>query len=328
METDLIKSPVLSVVMPLYNKEKEVGRALRSVQAQTVIDWEMIVVNDGSTDGGPEIVQRLDDGRIILLHQLNAGVSAARNRGIQESRADLIVFLDADDEWASDFLETILRLREKYLACDVFATGYFFCSENGAHRDNVLRGLPERFREGILTDYFGVAARSDPPLWSSAVAVTKRAIDAVGGFPAGVTAGEDLLTWARLAVRYKIAYATKPSAFFWAPERLSDRPGRLPQQPDIVGIELKKLTTEIQPDQYDSFLLYRGLWHRMRANIFIRAGEKNKARLELNISRKISGCNFRLMALAVIAYIPGNGNKYLFSLLRKFYRKYIYGMQE
>ncbi len=328
METDRITSPVVSVVMPLYNKGKEVGRALSSAQAQTVSDWEMIVVNDGSTDGGAEIVQRLDDGRIILLHQLNAGVSAARNRGTQESRADLIAFLDADDEWAPDFLETILRLREKYLSCDVFATGYFFCRENGSHRNNVLRGLPESFREGILADYFGVAARSDPPLWSSAVAVTKRAIDSVGGFPVGVTAGEDLLTWARLAVRYKIAYATKPSAFFWAPERLSDRPGRLPQQPDIVGIGLKKLTTEIQPDQYDSFLLYRGLWHRMRANIFIRAGEKNKARLELNTSRKISGCNVRLMALAAVAYLPGNGNKYLYGFLRKLYRKYIYGIQE
>ncbi len=328
METARIKSPAVSVVMPLFNKEKEVGRALRSVQTQTIGDWEMIVVNDGSTDRGPEIVQRIADGRLTLLHQLNAGVSSARNRGIQESRSELIAFLDADDEWAPDFLETILRLREKYFSCDVFATGYFFCRENCAPINNVLRGLPEGFGEGILTDYFGVAARSDPPLWSSAVAVTKRAIDAVGGFPVGVTAGEDLLTWARLAVRYKIAYGTKPSAFFWSPERLSDRPGRLPQQPDVVGMELKKLTSEILPDQYDSFLLYRGLWHRMRANIFIRAGEKNKARMELNISRKISGWNLRLMALAVIAYIPGNANKYLFSLLRKFYRKCIYGIQE
>ena len=73
-------------------------------------------------------------------------------------------------------------------------------------------------------NYFAVAANR-PPLWTSAVAVTKKAIKDVGGFPVGIASGEDLLTWARLAMKFQIAYSIKPCATFHSPEKVSDRPG-------------------------------------------------------------------------------------------------------
>ena len=105
--------PQVSVVIPLYNKAPYIDRALRSVLAQTFQDFEVIIVDDGSTDGGAKIVKSTTDKRIKLIQQKNSGVSAARNRGIQESKSKLIAFLDADDEWKSRFLEVILRLRKK-----------------------------------------------------------------------------------------------------------------------------------------------------------------------------------------------------------------------
>src|ERR1700690_1106881 len=186
----------VSVIMPLYNKELYVERAIRSVLAQSFEDFELIVVNDGSTDNGPEKVRAVKDVRIRIIEQSNAGVSAARNRGIGQAQADLIAFLDADDEWEKDYLETIMRLRDKFPSCGVFATSYFILTEDGKKRRAIIRGLPEKFSESILNNYFFVAAQSDPPLWTSAVAITKHAINSAGGFPVGITAGEDLLTWA------------------------------------------------------------------------------------------------------------------------------------
>lgn len=98
----------VDIVIPLYNKENTVARTIRSIQAQTVTDWRMIVVDDGSTDAGPDVVRSFDDPRITLLHQENRGPGAARNAGIKAASADYIAFLDADDQWYPWHLENAL----------------------------------------------------------------------------------------------------------------------------------------------------------------------------------------------------------------------------
>ena len=110
---------MVSVVIPLYNKAYTVAHTLATVQAQTYTDYEIIVVDDGSTDGGADVVRSVCDSRIRLIMQANAGVSAARNRGISEARGEFIAFLDADDEWKPDYLSTQMQLVEKYSGCDV-----------------------------------------------------------------------------------------------------------------------------------------------------------------------------------------------------------------
>ncbi|HAM49539.1 MAG TPA: hypothetical protein DCP92_02135 [Nitrospiraceae bacterium] len=292
----------VSVVMPLFNKEHSVERAIRSVLAQTVVDFELIVVNDGSTDEGPDRVRAINDARIRIINQPHDGVSAARNRGIGVARADLIAFLDADDEWEHDFLATVVRLRENFPSCNVVATNYFLCG-NRHKRPAIIRGLPEGFKEGILHDYFAIAAHSDPPLWTSAVAVTKHSITSVNGFPLGITSGEDLLTWARLAARYDIAYSSEEKAYFWAPTLITDRPGRLPQTPDIVGRELAQIRQEGNPDRTKKIEKYLALWHRMRANTYIRLGNTVAARRELLDAMKYA-TNFKLFLLYGITMFP------------------------
>jgi Glycosyl transferase family 2 len=98
------------VIVPLYNKALFVLRCLDSIFAQTFGDFELIVVDDGSTDEGADLVSRIDDTRVRLIRQANAGPGAARNRGLAEAVGEYVAFLDADDEWQSTFLE-------KSLAC-------------------------------------------------------------------------------------------------------------------------------------------------------------------------------------------------------------------
>ena len=205
---------MVSVVIPLYNKVAYVERTLMSVLAQTYQDYEVVVVDDGSTDGSADVALAIKDDRIRLVRQQNAGVSAARNRGIEEAKGEYIGFLDADDEWKPTYLETQIQLTEKYPQCDVFATNYEFRDEHGITKPTILRKLPFNGEDGELTNYFEVASCSHPPLWTSAVIVHKSAIRSVGGFPVGIKSGEDLLTWARLAVKYRIAFCRKVLAVF------------------------------------------------------------------------------------------------------------------
>jgi GT2 family glycosyltransferase len=106
--------PIVSVVVPLYNKEPYIARALDSILAQTLASIEVIVVDDGSTDGGARVVSACRDARVRLIRQANSGPGAARNRGVREARADLIAWLDADDSWEPEYLAESAWTLEQY----------------------------------------------------------------------------------------------------------------------------------------------------------------------------------------------------------------------
>ena len=198
---------MISVVIPLYNKEKQIAHTLQSVFNQTFQDFEIVIVDDGSTDGSVAEVEKYSDSRIRLVHQQNAGVSAARNRGIEEAKGELIAFLDADDEWKPEYLATQYYLYQKYPDCSVYACNYEFRDSEGKVTPTIIRKIPFAGEDGILSNYFEVASCSHPPICSISIMVKKQAIQAIGGFPVGIKSGEDLLTWARLAVNEKIAYS-------------------------------------------------------------------------------------------------------------------------
>ena len=263
--------PAISIVMPLYNKGGQVLETIASVAAQTHSDWELVVVDDGSTDGGPVLVRALQDPRIRVVSQVNAGVAVARNRGIELARGDLIAFLDADDLWLPGFLDAVLALEVDFPQAQWFATGYEIRPVQGASYVARLRGAPKGFRRAILPDYFTVAIQSTPPVWSSAAAVRRDAIQTIGGFPVGIDSGEDLLTWARLAVRYPLGYDAQPLAVF-----LISGIERKPDPTDRVGQALVQLMQEFPA--VPSLRAYLGLWYRMQAVIAMRFGQANLAR--------------------------------------------------
>ena len=130
---------MISVIVPLYNKEDFVATSIGSILKQSYSDYEIIIVNDGSTDKSVNIVKAFNDRRIRIINQENAGVSAARNKGIEEAKGEYIAFLDADDVWNEDYLATLMELVENYSQCDVFATNYEFCDANGKRTKTIIR---------------------------------------------------------------------------------------------------------------------------------------------------------------------------------------------
>lgn len=121
----------VSVVVPLYNKVRSVRRSLDSIARQTFADFEVLVVNDGSTDGGERVVEDYPDHRVRLINQANAGPGAARNRAVTEARADWLAFLDADDEWLPGYLAESLAFAAGHgEQVSAVTSGYIECPAN------------------------------------------------------------------------------------------------------------------------------------------------------------------------------------------------------
>lgn len=293
---------MISVVIPLYNKEKLIGKTLRSVLEQTYQDFEIVVVNDGSTDNSVTEVEKIADPRIRLIHQQNAGVSAARNKGISEAKGEFIALLDGDDLWKPEYLATQIELTRKYSQCDVFAVNYEFHDVKGNVSNTIIRKIPFEGDDGVLSNYFEVASCSHPPICSISIMTRKGVFDAIGGFPIGIKSGEDLLTWARLACRYKIAYNKNPLAIFniegYNPK---ERPKRIPAEVDIVGRELVKLYNEYHPYGMRKYLC---LWHKMRSSIYMRLHMRSKSIKEAIKGIRYSPVNVKLYVFICLNLIP------------------------
>lgn len=189
------ESERISVVIPLYNKEAEIERALRSVIDQSLKPCEIIVVDDGSTDGSAATVERLmaenPDANIRLERQENRGVSAARNRGIELASGDYVAFLDGDDYWLSGYIAEVCRLMAYYPDADVYSTAFDIV--NGERRYKAQ--TPEC--EGVINPA-EEALRGRYPVIPSTATIRREALLSAGGFPVGMRIGEDQWLWVRL----------------------------------------------------------------------------------------------------------------------------------
>jgi len=184
--------PQVSIVIPAYNAAPTIGRTLDSLQQQTHAGWEAVVVNDGSTDRTAVVVSQYiqQDSRIILLHQANAGASAARNTGIRASHAPWMVFLDADDWLAPEFLETTLQYAADHPAIDIVHTGWARVTPDGRIADEHY-GPPE-------SDLFPRLARSCV-VHIGGCLVRRSPVEQIGGFEASLFNANDWDFWQRIA---------------------------------------------------------------------------------------------------------------------------------
>jgi len=204
-----------SIVIPLYNKQKSIRRAVKSALRQLGCArdcYEVIIVDDGSTDDSLKIAQRIQleyaEQKIVIHSQTNAGVSAARNKGIELSSANLIAFLDADDAYEPYFLSEISELITRYPKAAMYATAYRFVDAGLGRRNARIVGLDLSKSQQLLPDYFDSAARGDLPVTSSSVCIRKAALNECGGFPIGQNMGEDQAVWSKIALKHRVAIST------------------------------------------------------------------------------------------------------------------------
>lgn len=208
------KKTKFSVIIPLFNKLEHIIRTIDSVLAQTFTSYEIIVVDDGSTDGSPEKVQQLRGDQVSLISQKNAGVSSARNRGVAEANGEIMAFIDADDTWEPHFLEEIFALKQTFPNAQAFATGYQFIVEGGRYVDPKIRFEHKVDKPYLMNDYFSVSAKGDLPFMMSSFCIKRDMFNSLGGFPEGVPMGEDQDVFARLAIESDIAYTPSVLSFY------------------------------------------------------------------------------------------------------------------
>ena len=229
-----------SVIIPLYNKAPYIRKALESVLAQTYTDYEVIVVDDGSTDESASIVETMlceakgKGNEVIdyslevkgeenskadinayhlspinykLIRQANAGVSAARNNGVAQAMGDYIAFLDADDWWEPTYLERMAQLIEDYPEAGLYACNYVYYKPGKTHVAlNILTGYinyPKAYYESGAM-----------PVTSITAIMPRTVFEEMGGFPVGIKLGEDFLLWAKTAMHYPVAFCEEPLAYY------------------------------------------------------------------------------------------------------------------
>ncbi|MFD2725582.1 glycosyltransferase family 2 protein [Hyunsoonleella rubra] len=198
-------TPFFSVIIPLYNKEIYISGAINSLLAQTFSDFEIILINDGSTDFGFEIAKKKlsNQKNTTLLSQENQGLSAARNNAIGKSRGQYIALLDADDEWLPHHLEQLYALINEYPNAGLYSTGYSLKkSEHIFHRAK-FNDLPKNFR-GIVPNFFKHSLQNCVA-WVGAVCFPRKVFDDVDGFDPEIYSEQDTDLYIKIALIYDVA---------------------------------------------------------------------------------------------------------------------------
>ncbi len=199
---------MISVIIPLYNKELSIADTIQTVLKQTFQNFELVIVNDGSTDKSVEMVRTFTDERIRLIEQTNAGPSAARNTGIKAAKGEYIAFLDADDLWEPTCLEEQMRLMQDFPQAGMCGVGYQPI-ENGvvlprdSKIENNFRGYLENYFERVLYVFS-----------TCSILIKKEVFDQVGMFDERMMDGEDLDLWWRIILHYPIAYYEKTLVYY------------------------------------------------------------------------------------------------------------------
>jgi glycosyltransferase involved in cell wall biosynthesis len=194
----------ISVIIPLYNKRESIARAIASVEAQSLTPREIIVIDDGSTDGSGEIVEALaaTNPAIKLVHQPNGGVSAARNRAIKIAEGEFVALLDGDDRWREGYLAEICNLISDYPDCGAYATGFYVIDG----KQQVVGDTPQT--RGVV-DFFAESQRHYVLIPSATTLNRSLALD-LGGFPEGMRMGEDQYLWTKIARSAKVCISPTP----------------------------------------------------------------------------------------------------------------------
>lgn len=233
---------MISIVIPLYNKEKSIASTLQSVCEQTYKDYEVVIVNDGSTDKSldavKDFVSRLEigDWRLKIVSKENGGVCSARNRGIQEAKGEYIALLDGDDLWDKDYLAEQAALIRDFPDAAMWGIN-FAETNNGKLVRRLSTGMPSGYR-WYVDDYFQMPGRRSDLFCSSSVVIKKSIFDIVGLFDERIKYSEDIDMWYRIIATNKVVFYDRYMVYYRydAENRALKRSYRLKQSlPYYIG---------------------------------------------------------------------------------------------
>ncbi|MCH2195928.1 glycosyltransferase family 2 protein [Kordia sp.] len=232
--------PLFSVIIPLYNKEEYILQTVESVLQQTFTDFELLIVNDASTDKSVAVVSQLSDDRIQLIENpKNLGLSATRNHGISKANGDVIALLDADDIWLPTFLETIQNL---YLTCPkaaIFGTDYvetYTSHEDLTPQKNIASSL--KGTSFLMADFFE-ASMFQPIFCQSSLAFKKEICTETEVFNSTISFAEDIDFYIKYGSQYRVAYHYEALAKvrFEVPDQMSKTSIATKILPDLDSYE-------------------------------------------------------------------------------------------
>lgn len=200
---------MFSVVIPLYNKDSHIVSTLNSVLEQTFNDFEVIIVNDGSTDTSLQKARSVLDPRIKIVEQKNQGVSVARNRGIQEAVGDYIAFLDADDHWYPWHLEELNNIVHSHPGHGVYSVAHEIW--RGGKKYHPAQFCSPGFT-GVVEEFFDAFSKSLALVNSTTACLPRDLLIAIGGFPEGIRKGEDVYVWLKASIENNLVYSDRVCA--------------------------------------------------------------------------------------------------------------------
>ncbi len=244
--------PDFSVIIPLFNKQDYITATLNSVLRQSYASFEIIVVDDGSTDESLKRVETMVASKIkIIPHKTNKGLAAARNTGIKHARGRFIAFLDADDLWCSDFLETIHRLHLTFPNAQILATNY----QLTYHKKRFGFTCHHEYKQGMLIDNYFISAKNR--YCYSSVVFGREVFNTIGFFNEEVNYGEEEDFTIRVNLKHKLAYTESPKVFYLKGDKhqLTARDGKKRIIPDY-SVYLKEAPSE-SLKKYISFIHYK-----------------------------------------------------------------------
>jgi|SRR6476620_1395839 len=194
--------PFFSVIIPLYNKEKFIEDTMKSILDQSFDDFEIIVVNDGSTDNSAAKISQFTDARIRYFRKENEGASTARNYGIEKATGDYIAFIDADDYWYPDFLKQVFENTQNFRDERVFSAAIEI--------EMPGKCIPaqysiEKTAANQVVDYFDASSKMSV-IWTSCAAFHKSVFENVGNFDTTIRSGQDTDLWIRIGMAYKVVF--------------------------------------------------------------------------------------------------------------------------
>lgn len=289
----------------MLNKGPYIRNTLQSVLDQTFQNFEIIIVDGGSKDNGPYIVRSFHDKRIIIFKQNGTGVSTARNQGVAIAKANLIAFLDADDEWMPLHLETILKLTKKYPHAGAYSTAYKIKEANGSTRWAKYREIPTSPWEGLIPNYFKSGALGEYPIWTSVVCIWKEIFSEVGGFPEGAWFGEDADLFGKIALKYPIAFSWYMGGIYHreAANRACDRQPPSEEEPFVKTARKAIKDNLVPPNQIEYLNEYIAKKEILRAYNHLCTGDKKTAYKILKL-QKTKYFRYKKINLLILAIIP------------------------